>query len=273
MTVSIIAPFPVIPDATGGPLSVGFLYVGQPNLNPITLANRIPIFADPGLSIPLAQPVSVSGGFARNASGAPTNVYAATSFAMTITDRNNVVQMNAPSYGFRVLSDAITFGALVVGTSVLPDAAGGAVNGSLALPWSSSVTQGLQAKTATVYNQAQPVEDADLAALNQRKSVVMVGRQVSVGASASFSNHYNVNTATSSRTGAGVYLINATVTLPVSYVVLLTLTLETGFDARLVVSARGAGGFTVKTHNNGVATDLPFDFVVFGNPAVADPIS
>lgn len=269
MVVSIATPFPVFTDEDGQPLDRGYVYVGTANLDPLN--NPENVYWDAAMTIPATQPIRTNGGFLVDGNGAPGNIYCATDFSISVRDRNNAELYGADAYGARFLADTITFDTLVIGTSALPDAAGGALLGSTTLPWSSVVSRAMQTRTLTAYNQADATVAADLAALNQRKSLVLAGRQTSTTATASLANIFNTTSIT--RTAAGTYSVAATVTLPSTYSVQLTSTLDTGFDQRFIVSARSTAGFTVKTYDNGAATDLPFDFVVFGNPAVADPIS
>jgi hypothetical protein len=156
MVVSVQAPFPIFCDANGVPIDGGYVYCGTENLNPITPANRIAVFSDAALTIALDNPVRTSGGYPIDASGNPCNIYADSQFSVSIADRNNIVRVSSPSYGFRVLSGAITFDTLVINTGVQPDAASGAFDGTTALPWSSSVSRAIQARTLNVYSQTQP---------------------------------------------------------------------------------------------------------------------
>lgn len=268
MTVSIFPPFPIFVDLDGSPLEGGSVYVGTANTDPTT--SPISVYFDAALTVPASQPLRTSGGFVVDGSGTPQNVYAAGDFSITIKNRLGVTLYTAPSYGFRIFADAITFNTLTVNTSIVPDAAGGAFNGSNATAWSSTVTQGLRAKTGTVYDAAQPSVSDDLAAFNQRKQVVLCGRQTSTGASATNVNIYNSGSITFNSTGD--YTINPTVAIPSSISVLLTPTVDVA-DLDLIVFSRTTTAVRVKTYLAGVLTNTPFDFVVFGNPAVADPIS
>lgn len=268
--VSANAPFAWYPDLDGNGLNEGYVYCGVADLNAVT--NPVAVFFDAAKTITAEQPLRTSGGFIVDGSGSPQNIYCATDFSMQVNDRNNALLYSVPSYQQRFLSETITFGAVIVGTSIDPDAAGGASNGALTTAWSNTVTQGLQAKTGTVYDTAQPTVADDLAALNQRKSVVMVGRQTSSAASpaATAVNIYNV--ASIVQNGTGIYDIVPTVAIPASVSVMLTNTVDVA-EVDLVVFARSTTLIKVKTYVAGVLTPTPFDFVVFGNPAVADPIS
>lgn len=274
MTASVIAPFPLFADRAGVALATGFIYIGSENLNPMTAANRIAVFSDRALTVPLAQPVNIVGGYAVTAAGAPCNVYAATAFAMTVTDRNNVPQLTSPSYGFAVLSAAITFGAVVVSVSLLPDAAGGAFIGSVALPFSLGVFQDVKAKTATVYDTTQPAAAADLAKISQLSVDLLVCSQTNTADTAAVAVNFK-NTSTITRDSTGVWTVTPIIALPATYVVELH---ARAFSAgttplELVCTTRGTASLVISSRINNVAAAMAWDLVIKGNPAVADPIS
>jgi hypothetical protein len=270
MTVSIFSPFPRFDDVDGQPLDGGFIYVGTANMDPVS--NPVAVFFDAAMTVSASQPLRTSGGFIVDGSGTPQNIYTAADFSIVVCNRLNVPRYSLASYGFRIFSDAITFNSLIVGTSIVPDAAGGAFDGTIALPWSNQVTRNLQAKTATVYDTAQPVVAADLAKLNQRRLPVMIGGQSSIGAPSSV-NIYNVaSIVRTAAVPAGSYDIVPTVALPASVCVQVTGILSSGTAQLYQVVARSTTLIRVETYLAGVLTDLAFDFVVFGNPAVTDPI-
>lgn len=273
MTVSIIPPYPSFVDLDGIPIDGGFIYCGTENLNPLVEANRISIFSDAALTVPLANPVSTSGGFALDTTGSPCNIYAATNFSISVCDRNNVVKVSALSYGFRILSDAITFDTVVIGTSILPDAAGGAFNGTVALPWSSTVARAIQARTLNIYSQTQPAVTADFGRLTQLSMDVLVCSQTSVGAVAALVN--NLNTASITRTAAGTYTVVPTVALPATYNLQLTSRVFSAGTTPLeiVCTTRGTASLVIESRINNVNIDLAWDLLIKANPAVADPIS
>lgn len=271
--VSIIPPFPVFADRAGAPLTGGKIYIGAENLDPLTTANQIAIFSDRAMDVALSQPVRTTGGYAVDSDGAPTNIYAATNFAMTITDRNGVMQLSTPSYGFAVLAEAITFDALTISTSILPDTAGGATDGSLVKPWALTATRDLQAKVVSVYNTTQPSVAADLAKLSQLSVDLLVCRQTSSGVTATLVNIKNA--ASIVRDSAGVYTVTPSVALPANYVVEAH---PAAFSAgttpiEVVCTTRGTASLVISVRLNNVATDFAWDLVIKGNPAVADPIS
>jgi len=270
MTVSFAVPFPQIPDAAGAPLDGGFIYMGVANLDAV--ANPVAVFFDAALTVSATQPLRTSGGFVVNGSGTPQNVYTAGDFSVAVKDRNNVSIYSAPSYGFRVFSAAVTFGALIVNTSIVPDAAGGAFNGSAALPWATTVTRTLQAKTISVFSQTQPAVTSDLVKQTQLCVDVLCCRQTSVGAVATLVNL--LNTASITRTALGRYSVVPTVNIPTACVVLPSLSIPgAGTTPAIFVLSRAGNLVTLHTLVNGVDTDMPFDLLIKGNPAVADPIS
>jgi hypothetical protein len=270
MTVSIFSPFPRFDDTDGQPLDGGFIYIGVANMDPFS--NRVDVYSNAALSVALAQPLRTSGGFIVDGSGTPINVYTAADFSISVRNRLNVEIYSLASYGFRIFADAITFDTLTVNTSIIPDAAGGATNGTSTRPWTRVTSRDVHTKELSVYSQDQPTVAADLATLNQRRMPLMIGRQTSTAASpaATAVNLYNV--ASIVQNGTGVYDITPTIALPASFSVMLTNTVDTA-QIDLVVFSRTTNLIKVKTYLAGVLTPIPFDFVVFGNPAVADPIS
>jgi hypothetical protein len=270
MVVSVQAPFPIFCDANGTPIDGGYVYCGTENLNPITPANRIAVFSDAALSIALDNPVRTSGGYPIDASGNPVNIYAAGQFSIAIADRNNVVRVTSPSYGFRVLSDAITFDTVTIATSIIPDAAGGATNGTNAKPWTRVTSRDVHMKKATIFDSAQPTVADDLATLNQRKSICFLAKLTAI-VGPSVTNGYNAGGIVT-RTGPGEYTIVPTIALPatrfnfgscdsndpnVSIIVTSTTTLVT---VRVYIGAALTDGSLV-------------NIMILGNPAVTDPIS
>ena len=53
--LSIQVPFPVFQDRDGQPLENGYVWIGEPNLNPQT--NPVVAYYDAALTIPAAQPL------------------------------------------------------------------------------------------------------------------------------------------------------------------------------------------------------------------------
>ena len=91
----ILSPFPVFTGLDGMPLNNGRIYVGTAGLDPIT--NPVALWWDDALTIPAAQPVATSGGYAvRN--GAPSVFYAnAASVSVLVQDQYGVTVFTADS--------------------------------------------------------------------------------------------------------------------------------------------------------------------------------
>lgn len=89
MTIISTPPYPSYFDASGAPLTGGYLYFGAANQNPET--NPITVYWDAAYTQPAAQPIRTSGGFAvRN--GSPASVYVNTNYSVTVRDKNkNIV--------------------------------------------------------------------------------------------------------------------------------------------------------------------------------------
>lgn len=72
MPYIIESPFPSFNDTDGSPLNNGYVYVGSPNLNPVT--DPIPVYWDAALTQPAAQPIrTINGYLSRN--GSPGRIY------------------------------------------------------------------------------------------------------------------------------------------------------------------------------------------------------
>lgn len=266
MTVSIQTPFPPIFDLGGLPLDGGYVYIGEANQDAAT--NPVEVFFDAAMTVSASQPLRTSGGFIVDGSGTPQNIYTAADFSMTVKNRNNVTRYSIASYGTRIFADAITFDSVTISELIAPDTAGGAASGSAALPWSATTTRDLQAKTATVYDQAQPAVAADLAKLTQLGSVLAIVEQTSSTATPAWVNGKNIKTADCTRVSAGVYEIVFSVNLPSAVYFPVGIGITSGVTP--AITGRFANRFLVAMSG---ATDAPFIVVVFGNPAVADPIS
>jgi hypothetical protein len=275
MTALITPPFPSFFDNDGNPLEDGNIYIGVAG-SIAPASNPVAVFFDRALTIPAEQPLRTSGGVIVN-NGSPAAVYTSTDFSIQVCDANNVVQFFAANYTLAINSANITFGIVIVETSINPDAAGGASNGALATPWSNIVTRGLQAKTGTVYNAAQPAAAADLAAFNQRDSVLLNARQTATGATATF--HNIKNCASITRTNAGRYTIVPSIAFPTSGGNLIA-----GVQMQPVwpiannqitwnVTVFSTTQIQVETFLSATYQDMPFCIRVEGWPVQADPIS
>lgn len=89
MAVQVFQPFEIFYDINGRPLDDGFIWVGQPNLDPET--NQISVFFDEALTIPAAQPIRTRNGFPANA-GVQAQIFVSeTTFSITIKNKNSTI--------------------------------------------------------------------------------------------------------------------------------------------------------------------------------------
>lgn len=88
---SVLPPFPIFTDVDGEPLENGSIYVGQAGLNPVVDANRVVVYSDPALTIPIAQPIRTIGGHPVLA-GSPTHMYVqGDDYSMLVNDRHGTL--------------------------------------------------------------------------------------------------------------------------------------------------------------------------------------
>lgn len=92
--LSVNPPFPVFTDIDGQPLENGYLWMGLPNLNPIT--NPIQVYWDAGRTIPAAQPIRTLGGYPVN-SGTPSRIFVSQDYSIQVQNRNGSVVYSAPT--------------------------------------------------------------------------------------------------------------------------------------------------------------------------------
>jgi hypothetical protein len=92
-------PYPIFTDKNGDPLDAGFLYFGEPNLNPET--NPIQVYYDRGFTQPVAQPVRTSNGYIMR-NGSPALIYANSEFSVTVRNKNSELVIYSP-VGFGVV--------------------------------------------------------------------------------------------------------------------------------------------------------------------------
>lgn len=89
MAVQVFQPFEIFYDINGKPVDDGFIWVGQPNLDPET--NQIGVFFDEALTIPATQPIRTRNGFPANA-GVQAQIFVSeTTFSITIKNKNSTV--------------------------------------------------------------------------------------------------------------------------------------------------------------------------------------
>lgn len=78
-------PLPTFYGTNGIPLTGGYVYFGEPNMDPRT--NPVSVFYDDDLTIPAVQPLRTTAGYLyRN--GAPTNVWTAGNYSVLVLDAN-----------------------------------------------------------------------------------------------------------------------------------------------------------------------------------------
>lgn len=88
MAFNITSPFTVFFDVDGKALEDGFIYIGTAGLNPLIEANRIQVYSDNALTIPIAQPIRTLGGYPV-ASGTPINLWVApNNYSLVVQDKH-----------------------------------------------------------------------------------------------------------------------------------------------------------------------------------------
>ena len=103
--LSIQVPFPVFQDRDGQPLENGYVWIGEPNLNPQT--NPVVVYFDAALTIPAPQPLRTLNGYVSRA-GTPAQIYVdGVNFSILVQDSKGSMVYNFPD-----------------GTGISPDASG-----------------------------------------------------------------------------------------------------------------------------------------------------
>lgn len=275
MTTSAQEPFPRFVDLDGTSLTGGYVYIGTANLDPVT--NPINIFSDAACTVGLSQPLRISGSFVVDGNGAPTNIYVAgtTDFSMAVANRFGSVRYSVPSYPVRFTSDSITFGTVSVETSIVADAAGGAVVGTNALAFSEVVAQSVRTRTLELYSQTQPAAASDLNKLTQLMMPLLAVNQNTLAGAPTWFNALNVNTGLSSRSATGNYTVVPTVALP-STSLIVQATVRDAIGARHCIIANVTSTTSIAVQTFFPATnaldDATWSLSIWGNPAEADPI-
>ena len=82
-----INPFDFFVDASGTALDAGYIYIGQPNLDPRQYPAQI--YYDEAMTIAAAQPLRTSNGYVYR-SGAPTFLYIDGNYSVLVQDKNHV---------------------------------------------------------------------------------------------------------------------------------------------------------------------------------------
>lgn len=92
--LSIQVPFPVFQDRDGQPLENGYIWIGEPNLNPQT--NPVVAYYDQALTIVAPQPLRTLNGYISNA-GTPAQVYVdGVNFSILVQDSKGTMVYNFP---------------------------------------------------------------------------------------------------------------------------------------------------------------------------------
>lgn len=108
--LSIQVPFPVFQGRDGQPLENGYVWIGEPNLNPQT--NPVVAYYDAALTIPAAQPLRTLNGYVSRA-GTPAQIYVdGVNFSILVQDSKGSMVYNFPD-----------------GTGISPNASGVAFTG------------------------------------------------------------------------------------------------------------------------------------------------
>jgi hypothetical protein len=103
--LSIQVPFPVFQGRDGQPLENGYVWIGEPNLNPQT--NPVVAYFDAALTIPAPQPLRTLNGYVSRA-GTPAQIYVdGVNFSILVQDSKGSMVYNFPD-----------------GTGISPDASG-----------------------------------------------------------------------------------------------------------------------------------------------------
>jgi hypothetical protein len=92
--LSIQVPFPVFQGRDGQPLENGYVWIGEPNLNPQT--NPVVAYYDAALTIPAAQPLRTLNGYISRA-GTPAQIYIdGVNFSILVQDSKGSMVYNFP---------------------------------------------------------------------------------------------------------------------------------------------------------------------------------
>ena len=295
MSVRASAPFSFFPDASGAPLSAGFVYIGVANQDPVS--HPIAVFSDAALSVAVAQPIRTMAGVPV-VNGTPVNLFVGGNYSMTVKDRNNVQVYTVPSAALAGgditlasgetleaqsgstidvkdgatinLGDGTGAGAAIVvaaTTRVTGDwVAGNGDNlGTPSETWGDAHIDNVLCETIAVGNDAQP-SGADLGSFNRRTMTLAMARQTSSTATPALTNIYNV--ASIAHIATGVYEV--TLTIPVDDIANVIVNLTPGLNgitAAWLASSSTTSVFRVSFFDpNGVGTaiDTPFCFEVKG---------
>ena len=92
-TIQVLSPFPIFTDRDGQPLENGYVYIGQPNLDPQT--NPVNVYYNEALTVLAEQPIRTINGYASQA-GTPARLFIdATSYSTRVLDKNGTLVANS----------------------------------------------------------------------------------------------------------------------------------------------------------------------------------
>lgn len=123
---AISTAFPIFNDIDGQPLEAGYVWIGQPNLDPVT--NQKPVYWDDAFTQLATQPIRTRGGYPLNGT-LIGQIYTTPNYSIKVTNKNGSILYNVP----QVSSDTISvtdFGA--VGDGTTDDTAAFTAAGSIA---------------------------------------------------------------------------------------------------------------------------------------------
>lgn len=103
-TNSVSAPFPIFTDTDGDPLDLGYVYIGQPNLDAQTSPKSA--YWDAALTILAAQPIRTRGGYPVN-NGTPARIYVDGDYSIKVNNRNGTLIYNAPTRTNRIDASSV----------------------------------------------------------------------------------------------------------------------------------------------------------------------
>ena len=116
---SVEAPYPIFTDIDGNPLENGYIYIGEPNLNP----EAVPIntYWDSALTVPAAQPIRTIGGYPSR-SGTAARIYAEGDYSITVRNKNETLVYTAP-VATGILSSINSFTSMseIIGYTTAPE--------------------------------------------------------------------------------------------------------------------------------------------------------
>lgn len=110
---AISTAFPIFNDIDGQPLEAGYVWIGLPNLDPVT--NQKQVYWDQALTQPATQPIRTRGGYPLNGTSIG-QLYTTPNYSIKVTNKNGNVLYNEPLVSSEVIS-VKDFGAAGNGTT------------------------------------------------------------------------------------------------------------------------------------------------------------